>query len=150
MVVALGQQHNIGEKPTVMLYTYINRLAGTRYCVLFLISFVSFYYFILKVHFCCFFPFFLGPSNFSSALCWIHFSFYSFLFPSFQPLSPVATFFYISLLICILQGRPRKNANTPKTTRTCSINESEAASQEVGQFFVGIDAIEMWRELSQV
>ncbi|CAM9448015.1 unnamed protein product [Ascophyllum nodosum] len=48
------------------------------------------------------------------------------------------------------EGRPRKNANTPKTTRTCSINESEAASQEVGQFFVGIDAIEMWRELSQV
>ena len=30
MVVALGQQHNIGEKPSVMLYTYIiNRHAGT-------------------------------------------------------------------------------------------------------------------------
>ena len=25
MVVTLGQQYNIGEKPTVMLYTYINR-----------------------------------------------------------------------------------------------------------------------------
>ena len=29
MVVTLGQQYNIGEKPTVILYTYINRLAGT-------------------------------------------------------------------------------------------------------------------------
>ena len=29
MVVTLGQQHNIGEKPTVMLYTYLNRRAGT-------------------------------------------------------------------------------------------------------------------------
>ena len=29
MVVKLGQQYNIGEKPTVMLYTYINRHAGT-------------------------------------------------------------------------------------------------------------------------
>ena len=29
MVVTLGQQHNIGEKPTVILYTYINRHAGT-------------------------------------------------------------------------------------------------------------------------
>ena len=29
MVVSLGQQYNIGEKPTVMLYTYINRHAGT-------------------------------------------------------------------------------------------------------------------------
>ena len=29
MVVILGQQYNIGEKPTVMLYTHINRLAGT-------------------------------------------------------------------------------------------------------------------------
>ena len=28
MVVTLGQQYNIGEKPTVMLYTYINRHAG--------------------------------------------------------------------------------------------------------------------------
>ena len=25
----LGQQYNIGEKPTFMLYTYINRQAGT-------------------------------------------------------------------------------------------------------------------------
>ena len=25
MVVTLGQQYNIGEKPTVILYTYINR-----------------------------------------------------------------------------------------------------------------------------
>ena len=39
MVVTLGQQYNIGEEPTVMLYTYIfNRHAGTpdktkqRYC----------------------------------------------------------------------------------------------------------------------
>ena len=29
MVVTMGQQHNVGEKPTVMLYTYINRHAGT-------------------------------------------------------------------------------------------------------------------------
>ena len=30
MVVTLGQQYNIGEKPTVILYTYINRHAGTQ------------------------------------------------------------------------------------------------------------------------
>ena len=30
MVVTLGQQYNTGEKPTVMLYTYINRHAGTQ------------------------------------------------------------------------------------------------------------------------
>ena len=29
MVVTLGQQYNVEEKPTVMLYTYINRHAGT-------------------------------------------------------------------------------------------------------------------------
>ena len=29
MVVTLGQQCNVGEKPTVILYTYINRDAGT-------------------------------------------------------------------------------------------------------------------------
>ena len=29
MIVTLGQQYNIGEKPTVILYTYINRHAGT-------------------------------------------------------------------------------------------------------------------------
>ena len=29
MVVTLGQQYNIGEKPTVILYTYNNRHAGT-------------------------------------------------------------------------------------------------------------------------
>ena len=29
MVVTLDQQYNIGEKPTVILYTYINRHAGT-------------------------------------------------------------------------------------------------------------------------
>ena len=31
MAIPLGQQDNIGEKPTVMLYTYlyINRYAGT-------------------------------------------------------------------------------------------------------------------------
>ena len=29
MVVTLGQQYNIGEKSTVILYTYINRHAGT-------------------------------------------------------------------------------------------------------------------------
>ena len=29
MVVTLGQQYNIGEKPTVMLYSYINCHAGT-------------------------------------------------------------------------------------------------------------------------
>ena len=29
MVVTLGQQYNLGEKPTVILYTYINRHAGT-------------------------------------------------------------------------------------------------------------------------
>ena len=29
MMVKLGQQYNVGEKPTVILYTYINRHAGT-------------------------------------------------------------------------------------------------------------------------
>ena len=28
-MVILGQQYNIGEKPIVILYTYINRHAGT-------------------------------------------------------------------------------------------------------------------------
>ena len=28
MVVTLGQEYNVGEKPTVILYTYINRHAG--------------------------------------------------------------------------------------------------------------------------
>ena len=29
MVITLGQQYNVGDKPTVILYTYINRHAGT-------------------------------------------------------------------------------------------------------------------------
>ena len=29
VVVTLGQQYNVGEKHTVILYTYINRHAGT-------------------------------------------------------------------------------------------------------------------------
>ena len=29
MIVTLGQHYNVGEKPTVILYTYINRHAGT-------------------------------------------------------------------------------------------------------------------------
>ena len=29
MVVTSGQQYNVGEKPTVILYTYINRHPGT-------------------------------------------------------------------------------------------------------------------------
>ena len=29
MVLTMGQQYNVGEKPTVMLYTYIDRHAGT-------------------------------------------------------------------------------------------------------------------------
>ena len=29
MVVTLGQQNNIGENPIVIMYTYINRHAGT-------------------------------------------------------------------------------------------------------------------------
>ena len=29
MVVTLGQQYNTGEKPTVMLYTTVNRHVGT-------------------------------------------------------------------------------------------------------------------------
>ena len=29
MVITLGQQYNVGEKSTVILYTYINRHAGT-------------------------------------------------------------------------------------------------------------------------
>ena len=41
MVITLGQQYNVGEKPTVILYTYIiNRHAGTptkgktnQYCI---------------------------------------------------------------------------------------------------------------------
>ena len=28
MVVTLGQQYHVGDKPTVILYTYINRHAG--------------------------------------------------------------------------------------------------------------------------
>ncbi|CAM9569335.1 unnamed protein product [Ascophyllum nodosum] len=28
MVITLGQQYNVGEKPTVILYAYINRHAG--------------------------------------------------------------------------------------------------------------------------
>ena len=29
MVITFGQQYNVGEKPTVILYTYINRHVGT-------------------------------------------------------------------------------------------------------------------------
>ena len=29
MQIALGQQYNVGEKPTVILYIYINRYAET-------------------------------------------------------------------------------------------------------------------------
>ena len=29
MEITLGQQYNVGEKPIVILYTYINRHAGT-------------------------------------------------------------------------------------------------------------------------
>ena len=29
MVVTSGEQYTVGEKPTVILYTYINRHAGT-------------------------------------------------------------------------------------------------------------------------
>ena len=29
MEIKLGQQYHVGEKPTVILYTYINRYAGT-------------------------------------------------------------------------------------------------------------------------
>ena len=29
MLVTLGQQYNVGEKPTVTLYTYVNRHGGT-------------------------------------------------------------------------------------------------------------------------
>ena len=28
MVITLGQQYNVGEKPTVILCTYINRMQG--------------------------------------------------------------------------------------------------------------------------
>ena len=34
MVVTLGQQYNVGEKPTVILYAYINRRAGAPFTVL--------------------------------------------------------------------------------------------------------------------
>ena len=30
MVITLGQQYNVGEKPTVILYTYINRMQDTN------------------------------------------------------------------------------------------------------------------------
>ena len=30
MVVTLGQQYNVGDKPTVMLYTHINRLGDAQ------------------------------------------------------------------------------------------------------------------------
>ena len=35
MEITLGQQYNVGEKPTVILYTYITRYAGTpeNYCI---------------------------------------------------------------------------------------------------------------------
>ena len=29
MEITLSQQYNVGEKPTIILYTYINRHAGT-------------------------------------------------------------------------------------------------------------------------
>ena len=29
MVVTLGQKYNVGEKPTVIIYTYVDRHAGT-------------------------------------------------------------------------------------------------------------------------
>ena len=29
LIVTLGQQYKIGKKPTIILYTYINRHAGT-------------------------------------------------------------------------------------------------------------------------
>ena len=29
-ITLFGQQYNVGEKPTVILYTYINRYAGTQ------------------------------------------------------------------------------------------------------------------------
>ena len=41
MVVPLGQQYNIGEKPTVILYSYINRHAGTPEKKLFQIFFAQ-------------------------------------------------------------------------------------------------------------
>ena len=33
MEITLGQQYNVGEKPTVILYIYINRLSGVCVCV---------------------------------------------------------------------------------------------------------------------
>ena len=35
MVVTLGQQYDVGEKPSVILYTYINRQQGhdTKQCI---------------------------------------------------------------------------------------------------------------------
>ena len=33
MQITLGQQYNVEEKPTVILYIYINRHAGTPVCV---------------------------------------------------------------------------------------------------------------------
>ena len=29
MILTLGEEYHVGEKPTVILYTYINRHAGT-------------------------------------------------------------------------------------------------------------------------
>ena len=35
MILTLGQQYNVGEKPTViLLYTYINRHAGTKQIIM--------------------------------------------------------------------------------------------------------------------
>ena len=47
MEITLGQQHNVGEKPTVILYIYINRDAGTpeKQCV------CVFFPFILDIKF---------------------------------------------------------------------------------------------------
>ena len=39
MIVTLGQQYNVGEKPTaILLYTYINHHAGTKHIIMLLVK----------------------------------------------------------------------------------------------------------------
>ena len=48
MIVTLGQQYNVGEKPTVIPYIYINRHAGTpnNYYLILLLTYLIMYYII--------------------------------------------------------------------------------------------------------
>ena len=51
MVITLGQQYNVGEKPTVILYTYIILYKGRwhYYCKLLVYRPTKVFYFVLKM-----------------------------------------------------------------------------------------------------